>query len=105
MSQKEGMHMHEVSDIANYETYRNCYGFLVSEPRKFAGTHVLLWVGMLLYYIVTAYKAPAGLIVITVLLNIFVQITLIILGFTNPGMIPKILSGYEDKSLRKIPIN
>lgn len=32
MSQKDGTthHMHEVSDVANYETYRKYCGFLVS---------------------------------------------------------------------------
>jgi hypothetical protein len=49
---------------------------------------------MLLFYIVTAFKAPVGLVVFTVLLNIAVQIFLLFLGFTDPGMIPKILSGY-----------
>ena len=99
------MHMYEVSDVANYDAYKNCFGFLISEPKKYAGTHLLFWVGMILYYAVTAFKAPPGLVAITVILNIVVQITLIILGFTDPGMIPKILSGYENKKLRKIPLD
>jgi palmitoyltransferase ZDHHC9/14/18 len=60
---------------------------------------------MILYYAVTAFKVPIAMIVISVFLNIQVQVVLIILGFTNPGMIPKILSGYENKDLRKIPID
>lgn len=67
---------------------------MVSEPRKYIGTHVLMWFGMLLYYAVTAWKAPIALVMLTVLLNIIVQIILVVLGFTDPGMIPKILSGY-----------
>lgn len=97
--------MYEVSEVPNYENYKNCFGFLVSEPRKYAGTHVLIWVGMLLFYIVTAFKAPVGLVVLTVLLNIAVQVFLLFLGFTDPGMIPKILSGYENKKTRKIPLD
>jgi hypothetical protein len=61
--------------------------------------------GTILYYIVTAFKAPVGLVVVTVLLNFGVQIVLVILGFTDPGMIPKILSGYEIKKLIKIPLD
>ena len=60
---------------------------------------------MILYYVVTAYKVPTAMVIISVLLNILVQVILIILGFTNPGMIPKILSNYENKDLRKIPID
>lgn len=76
MSQKEGtvhhIHMYEVSDVANYETYKNCFGFLVSQPKKYIGTHVLFWTGLILYYVVTAFKAPPGLVVLTVILNIIV---------------------------------
>jgi hypothetical protein len=67
---------------------------MVSEPRKYGGTHLLLWVAALLFYIVTAFKSPIGLVVITVILNIAVEVFLLILGFTDPGMIPKILSSY-----------
>lgn len=55
---------------------------------------MLFWLGALLYYIVTAFKAPTALVVLSVILNITVQVILIVLGFTDPGMIPKILSGY-----------
>ena len=97
--------MYEVSDVPNYENYKECFGFLVSEPKKYAGTHVLIWFAMILFYIVTAFKAPIVLVVITVLLNILVQIFLLILGFVDAGMIPKILSGYENKRHRKIPLD
>lgn len=99
------IHMYEVSDVANYDTYRHCFGFLVSEPKKYAGTHILLWLGALLYYIVTAFRAPVALVVISVLLNIAIQLALLALGFTDPGMIPKILSGYENKKLKRIPLD
>lgn len=99
------IHMYEVSDVANYDNYRNCFGFLVSEPKKYAGTHLLLWLGALLYYIVTAFRAPVALVVLSVLLNIAIQLALLALGFTDPGMIPKILSGYENKKLKRIPLD
>ena len=65
----------------------------------------MIWLPMLLYYIVTAFKAPVGLVVLTVLLNITVEVFILFLGFTDPGMIPKILSGYENKKLRKLPLD
>lgn len=65
----------------------------------------MFWLGAILYYTVTAFKAPVGLVVICVLLHVLVQVMLIILGFTDPGMIPKVLSGYENKKLRKIPLD
>ena len=99
------MYMYEVSDVANYESYKDCFGFLVSEPRKYFGTHALFWLGAIIYYAVTAFKAPIALVVITVLLNILVQVMLLFLGFTDPGMVPKILSGYENKQMRKIPLD
>lgn len=109
MSQKEAtanhIHMYEVSDVPNHENYKQYWGFLVSEPRKYFGTHALIWAAMVLFYIVTAFKSPVALVVCTVLLNILVQVVLIVLGFTDPGMIPKILSGYESKKLKKIPLD
>lgn len=60
---------------------------------------------MILYYVVTAYKAPTALIVISVILHVSVQVVLIIIGFTDPGIVPKILEGYENKKLRRIPLD
>ena len=65
----------------------------------------MLWAATILFYIVTAFKAPIGLTIITVILNITVEIFLLLLGFTDPGMIPKILSSYEHKRLRRLPID
>jgi uncharacterized membrane protein len=45
------------------------------------------------------------MVVLTVLLNVIIQVMLIVLGFTDPGMIPKILSGYENKKLKRIPLD
>jgi hypothetical protein len=76
MSLKEGtvhtMHMYEVSDVPNYSTYKNCFGFLVSEPRKYVGTHVLIWLATLLFYIVTAFKTAPGMVALVVICNVIV---------------------------------
>lgn len=58
-----------------------------------------------MYYAVTAFRAPIGLVVVCVMLNVLVEAMLIVLGFTDPGMIPKILSGYENKKLKNIPLD
>ena len=88
--------MYSVSDVVSYDTYKE-WGCLISEPRKYIGTHILFWVGLILYYVVTAWKAPIALVVITVVLNLIVELMLIILAFTDPGMIPKVLVAYEKK--------
>jgi len=67
----------------------------------------LFWGGALIYYICTASRdsIPVGLIIISVLLNILIQIILIKIGFTDPGIIPQIMSSYENKKLIRIPID
>jgi hypothetical protein len=37
------------------------------------------------------------LFALTVVLNIIVEVMMLILGFTDPGIIPKILPGYESR--------
>jgi hypothetical protein len=37
------------------------------------------------------------LFAITVVFNIIVEVMMLILGFTDPGIIPKILPGYESR--------
>lgn len=50
-----------------------------------------MWLLMALYYAVCAWKAPLALLVITVVINVGMQVTLTILGLRDPGIIPKIL--------------
>ena len=66
------MHMYEVSDVSNYSTYKDCFGFLVSEPRKYVGTHILIWMATLLFYIVTAFKTVPGMVALVVICNVIV---------------------------------
>jgi hypothetical protein len=49
---------------------------------------------MLSYYVFTASRVPSGLIVFTVLLHIAAIVVMIILAYTDPGMIPKVLVPY-----------
>lgn len=43
-----------------------------------------------LYYGVCGLRSPTVLFVITVVLNVILQILFLILGLTDPGIIPKI---------------
>lgn len=54
-----------------------------------------MWAVLIVYYAVTAPKTPIALLVITVLLNVIVEILLLVLGLMDPGIIPKILQYYE----------
>jgi len=49
---------------------------------------------MLSYYIFTASRVSPALIVLTVLLHIATLVIMIILAYTDPGMIPKVLVPY-----------
>lgn len=40
-----------------------------------------------------------------IVLHVITTIVLIVLGYKDPGMIPKILLNYEQKSYKKVPIN
>ena len=69
----------------------------MSQPKKYVGTHLFYWLIMATYYVFTAsiiftqnHTDMYPLFAVTVFLNILVQILLIILGRTNPGIIPKI---------------
>lgn len=86
----------EISETVNHESYK-ILGCLISEPKKYLGTHLLLFFGLLLYYIFTASRSPPVLIAITVILHIITIVVLIILAYTDPGMLPKILVTYEKK--------
>lgn len=66
------------------------WGFLIAQPKKYIVTHLLLWSGMLLYYVLIAFKISISLLVVTIVLNIVVQILMIIIGRVDPGKLPTI---------------
>ena len=69
----------------------------MSEPKKYFGTHMLIFVGLMLYYIFTASRAPGGLVVLSVILHLTTIGVMIVLAYTDPGMVPKVLVQYEKK--------
>ena len=101
----EHIKTYQVAEVPNYNNYKSCCYFLLSEPYKYLATHLLIWVIMALYYVVCARKAPLTLLIITVVINVGIQITLTILGLRDPGTIPKILRGFEKQQLKEIPIS
>jgi hypothetical protein len=60
----------EVSEIVNYTNYKHCCRFLISEPKRYLLTHLLISAVLILYYVVTANKTPIPLLVITIVLHI-----------------------------------
>jgi hypothetical protein len=89
------MRICEVSEIVNYTNYKHCCGFLISDPKRYLLTHILITAVLILYYVVTAEKTPLSLLVITVVLHFAIEVVLIALGLIDPGIIPKILQRYE----------
>ena len=85
----------EVSEIVNYTNYKDYCRFLISEPKRYLLTHVLITAVLILYYVFTANKSPLSLLVITIILHIAIEVVLIALGLIDPGIIPKILQRYE----------
>lgn len=48
-----------------------------------------------LYYAVCGWRAPLALLIITAAIHLITLIILLILGFKDPGFIPKIFGEYE----------
>jgi hypothetical protein len=44
---------HEVSEMQNLNSYQNHCGLMVAEPRNYYITHILVWLGAILYYATT----------------------------------------------------
>jgi len=61
---------------------------------KYLGTHLAIVVGTTLYYIFTAPHSPSVLIVLTVLSHILTFLALVVLGYKDPGILPKILPSF-----------
>ena len=92
-TQKSELNLAEVAEIGNYKYYKY-YGCLLSEPLKYLGTHTMLMVGMLLYYVGAAQYQHWLPIVLTVFLHLGVLFIMFKLAFKDPGIIPKILPNF-----------
>ena len=61
---------------------------------EYVFTHVLLWSGAIVYYAVTGPRMPIPLLVITITLNVTIEVLLVILACCDPGIIPRIVPEY-----------
>ena len=94
-----------MSEVTNYKTFHPNCRFLVSEPKRYLLTHLIIWVAMVLYYSVTAQSSPLPMLVVTAALNLMIEVLLLAIGMTDPGMIPKVLQRYEREELKGIPLD
>ena len=88
------IHLTDVSDVPNYSNSKRYCGFLLSEPKKYIGTHLLIYAIMGLYYAVCGWRAPLALFIITIVVNVIIQILILALGLRDPGFLPKIFGEY-----------
>ena len=84
---------YKVAEVDNYKYY-NHFGCLVSEMPKYLGTHAAIIVGTTLYYIFTAPYAPTALLVLTIIFHLFTFVTLVVLAYKDPGILPKVLPSF-----------
>lgn len=60
---------------------------------------------MALYYSVTARFSSLPMLVITAVINLMIEVVLLVIGMTDPGMVPKVLQRYEREELKGIPLD
>ena len=72
---------------------------------KYLGTHAAIIVGTTLYYIFTAPYAPTALLILVIIFHLLTFLSLIILAYKDPGILPKILPSFESPNLTHIPID
>ena len=109
---KDKRKLHEVSQINNLKGYEVGLGLLVAQPRNYVITHLLFWLANTLYATITvpsifsnSYQTLYPLFYLSLALIVFIQILMVCLGVTDPGMVPKILANYQAKELIDLPIN
>jgi hypothetical protein len=61
---------------------------------KYLGTHLAIIVGTTLYYIFTAPHVPSALVALTIISHVLTFLALIVLGYKDPGFLPKILPSF-----------
>ena len=64
---------------------------MLSEPERYMITHILIVIVMALYYSVCSWRVETAFLIITAFLHVVVFLILLVLGFRDPGIIPKIL--------------
>jgi hypothetical protein len=62
-------------------------------------------IGMILFYVFSTNSTYWYLIAITAISHFFTVILLLLLAWIDPGIIPKIMSTYEQPAFKNIPIS
>lgn len=76
----------------------------MSEPRKYLATLLLINISMILVYYSACRSGHWYLVPPTLVFHVLVDITMGLLGVTDPGIIPKIFSKFEYRDWQDIPI-
>lgn len=95
---------YQVAEIPNYNNMKR-FGFMISQPKNYFGTMLVINVGMGLMYAFSTDPDYWYLIVLAVLAHVGTMVFMLMLAWVDPGIIPKIFSNYELPAFRKIPIS
>lgn len=67
---------------------------MISEPKKYFGTFMIINVGMSLLYAFSIWRDLWILIVFTVFFHFSTVVFMLMLAWVDPGIIPKIFSNF-----------
>jgi hypothetical protein len=95
--------VYEVADTPIYSNKIKC-GLLVSEPFNYFATLTAINLGMALVYGFSSNLEYEPLFSLTVICHVLTMVWLLLLALVDPGIIPKVLTGYEFPDLQKIPL-
>jgi palmitoyltransferase ZDHHC9/14/18 len=95
---------HLISDVPNHRNYHLCCHFLLAQPLRYALTLTLTILIPAPYYYLNHSHSPLPLIVAIAILQLLNLTTLIALGLTDPGFLPKIHPEYERITQADIPL-
>lgn len=92
----------EIADVPNLENKKKL-GILVSEPCKLITVFLIINVCMALLYAFSTSHSTWYLVIPAAVCHLLVDLLMIILSKTDPGIIPKVYQYYERMSHSKIP--
>lgn len=101
---KQKHRAYDIADIPNFSN-KHKYGFIISQPKKYFATLILLNVSMVLFYVFATDSKHWYLILFTAIFHVLSNLLMGILSFKDPGIIPKIFGSYEHPFYKNIPIS
>lgn len=92
----------DVSQTQNYSYF--CFAKCkIANLKMYFLLHLLLMLGLADYFAVCAMYSHLSLIILSGVFYGFVFVSLVVLAFIDPGIIPKCMFAYEQPSLKNIP--